>query len=57
MKNPFDFMKQLFSNKKETVSESFDADETFIDISDDAFIDVENVKIAASGKPPVSMKN
>ena len=56
MKNPFDFMKQLFSNKKETVSESFDADETFIDISDDAFIDVENVRIAGAS-PPVSMKN
>lgn len=47
MKNPFDFMKQLFSNNKEVTSGSSDMNEMSVDISDDAFIDVENVQISA----------
>lgn len=46
MNNPFGFMKQLFGNNKETTSESIDVNESIIDVTDDAFIDVENVQIS-----------
>ena len=59
MKNPFDYVKQLFGATSEASADELlmDANETSLEISDDAFIDGDMAKIAASVITSESMKH
>ena len=49
MKNPFDMFKQMFGNASETSADEMliDANETSLEITDDAFIDGDMSQIIA----------